>query len=71
MMADPTRYRKVMYDLFFEGKQPELTPEEKERLAKRPSKGGRGSGGAPSRSEMDALEALRLRASQLRDDPQK
>jgi hypothetical protein len=68
-MADPARYRKVMYDLFFEGRQPELTAEEKERLAKRHQP--RASGGAPSRTEMDALAALRAKASQLRDGPDK
>ena len=66
LMADPARYRKVMYDLFFEGRQPELTAEEKQRLAKQPRRRG---GGAPSRQELDALEALRLKASQLRRDP--
>jgi hypothetical protein len=68
MMADPTRYRSIMYDLFFKGQVPVLTAEEQKSAAKRSK---RPSGAAPGRHEMDALEALRAQAAQIRAEQTK
>jgi hypothetical protein len=64
MMAEPSRYREVMYDLFFLGKEPTLTPEERKRVQAK-NKGAKG--GAPTQSELAALQALRDRAAKLRE----
>ena len=68
MMADPARWRTMMYEAFWLGKEPELTPEERRDREQRRSAEARQMIGAPAaQSELAAMQELAERAAQLRE----
>ena len=68
-MADPGRWRTLMYEAFWLGKEPELTPEERKEREQRRSEEARRMIGAPlAQSELAAMEELRAHAAQLREE---
>ena len=68
-MSDPTRWRTMMYEAFWLGQEPTLTPEERKQQQQRQADDARRSIGSPvgkgSIAEMDALLA---RAALLRGE---
>jgi hypothetical protein len=67
VMSDGRRYREIMYEVFWLGKEPTLTPEERKRAS-----GGKGAK-APkptgfSPGDLDTLREMRERAEQLRGE---
>lgn len=70
-MADPGRWKTMMYEAFWLGKEPTLTPEEQKALRER-GKGGGPDGQhitqKPTSKELDAMKALAQRAAELRGE---
>ena len=67
-MSDGRRYREIMYEVFWLGKEPTLTAEERKR-----STGGKGKGKAPkasgaSQADLEALRQMREAAERLRGE---
>lgn len=65
MMASPMEFRRMMYDLFWEGKEPEKKADQKKGSAARSS-----SSSPPPRSALAALEAEAESIKAMREAPQ-
>lgn len=69
MMSDPGRWRTMMYEAFWLGKEPTLTAEEQRRMAERKVDEAKRSIGAPrTKGELDSMQTLLQRAKQLRGE---
>lgn len=67
-MSDPGRFRTLMYEAFWLGKQAELTAEERQAQAENTN---RTIGTPASQTELAAVEELRARAAKLREEADK
>lgn len=71
LMGDPARYRHIMHTLIWEGKMPELTPEERKAVKEREMKEARASmGGGATGTDREKLAALREMSEKLRAQKQ-
>jgi hypothetical protein len=69
MMAEPGRWRTMLYEVFWLGKEPTLTAEERKAAAQRKTEETRKMIGTPlKRSELDAMQAMIQRAQELRGE---
>ena len=69
LMSDPGRWRTMMYEAFWLGKEPTLTAEEQKRMAERKVEEARRSIGSPrTKGELDSMQALMERAKRLRGE---
>ena len=71
-MADPSRWKTLMYEAFWLGKEPELTPEEQKARREHTAQEARAAIGSPvARSDLAAMDELLARAAQLREESDK
>jgi hypothetical protein len=68
MMSDPSKYRRTMYQIFWEGKTPEKTPEERREHAKRVKAGIGKTKMADRAADLAALDKLEKFSAQLRGE---
>jgi hypothetical protein len=66
-LADPTRYKRAMYTVIWEGKEPELTPEERQAAREHAAADAKADIGRPAGgSDLAALNRLESFAAKLR-----
>jgi hypothetical protein len=65
-MSDGRRYREIMYEVFWLGKAPTLTAEERQR--QKPAKGKAPKPGGFTSADLDTLRQMREQAERLRGE---
>ena len=72
LMADAGRWRTMMYEIFWLGQEPKLTPEEQKQAQQRRAQDAKEAIGTPVKDrELQAMNALLERARQLREEQKK